>query len=371
MADRVLVTGGAGFVGSHLVDALVERGHQVVVLDNLHPGAHRETPGYLNPAAEYLWGDLRDPEETAAAVRGATAVSHQGGMVGLGSNFGDVAAYVAHNDLGTAGLLLALHRARFQGPLVLAGSMVVYGEGGYRCPRHGAVRPGPRDPARLAGGDFEPRCPSCRRRLVPEPVTEEAPTDPRSVYAATKLHQEHLCTVFAREHGVPLTVLRYHNVYGPRMPRDTQYSGVAAIFRSALEAGHPPPVFEDGRQTRDFVHVRDVALANVLALEAAARGTFNVATGDPRTVGDMAGGLAAAFGGPAPEITGRFRLGDVRHVFASTERAHRMLGFRARVPFEEGVRELAGAALRGAAPARPPVARVRPPRALGGAPGPA
>jgi len=227
--------------------------------------------------------------------------------------------------------------------------MVVYGEGRYRCPRHGLVAPAPRVAARLDRGEFEPRCPECGAALAPEAVPEDARLDPRNVYAATKVHGEHLCAAFARETGAALTVLRYHNVYGPRMPRDTPYAGVASIFRSALEAGSAPQVFEDGRQLRDFVHVADVAAANVLALtrESPASGAFNVASGEPRTVGELAGELADALeGGPRPEVTGAYRLGDVRHVFASTLRAEQELGFRARVAFGEGVREFATAPLR-------------------------
>ena len=184
-------------------------------------------------------------------------------------------------------------------------------------------RPGPRSAERLARGEFEPGCPECDRALSPAPVPESAPLDPRNVYAATKLHQEHLCSASARETGASAIALRYHNVYGPRMPRDTPYAGVASIFRSALEAGRAPRVFEDGGQLRDFVSVHDVAVANRLAIEAPAEldGAFNIASGWPRTIGDLATGLADAIGGPRPEITGEFRLGDVRHVFAATERA--------------------------------------------------
>jgi dTDP-L-rhamnose 4-epimerase len=236
-AERILVTGGAGFVGSHVVDELIERGHTVRSLDRLHPLAHAGRPRYLNPEAEYVWADLRDGEATRAALRGVGAVCHQGAMVGLGVDLADLPDYVAHNCLGTAVLLAAMHEAGFDRRLVLAGSMVVYGEGRYRCAEHGAVTPAPRAPERLALGAFEPPCPRCGALLEPEPISEDAPTGPRNVYAATKLHQEHLCEAFARESGAALATLRYHNVYGPRMPRQTPYAGVASIFRSALEAG--------------------------------------------------------------------------------------------------------------------------------------
>jgi dTDP-L-rhamnose 4-epimerase len=340
----ILVTGGAGFIGSHVVDLLLAQGRDVRVLDVLLPAAHRERPGYLDPRAEWIEGDVRDPDAVARAVDGVAAVSHQAAMVGLGVDLDDIADYVAHNDLGTAVLLRALAPRKV--PVVLASSMVVYGEGRYRCSEHGIVRPGPRQPEDLDAGRFEPPCPACRRALEPAAVPEDAPLDPRNVYAATKVAQEHLCASYARETGAAVTALRYHNVYGPRMPRDTPYAGVASIFRSALAAGQAPRVFEDGGQRRDFVHVRDVAAANVRALDGAAPGAFNVASGTPRTVGEMAAALAAATVGPAPEITGEWRAGDVRHVFASPERAASVLGFRAGEDFEAGMREFAGAELR-------------------------
>ena len=266
MKGPILVTGGAGFIGSHVVDALLDAGHEVRVLDVLLPAAHRERPEYLDARAEWIEGDVRDPDTVAGAVAGVAAVSHQAAMVGLGTDFEDVADYVAHNDFGTAVLLKALATRGFAGRLVLASSMVVYGEGRYACAEHGVVRPPPRAPADLDAGRFEPPCPVCGAPLEPRAVPEDAPADPRNVYAATKLAQEHLCASFARETGATVTALRYHNVYGPRMPRDTPYAGVASIFRSALAAGKEPRVFEDGGQLRDFVHVRDVARANLLAL---------------------------------------------------------------------------------------------------------
>src|SRR4051794_14489414 len=341
----ILVTGGAGFIGSHVADALLEAGEEVRVLDAFLPAAHRERPGYLDPRAELIEGDVRDPVVVARAAAGVTAVSHQAAMVGLGADIGDIADYVAHNDFGTAVLLRVLRG--FEGRIVLGSSMVVYGEGRYRCPEHGAVRPGPRAPADLDAGRFEPPCPVCGRELAPEPVREDAPVDPRNVYAATKLAQEHLCFAFARETGVPVTALRYHNVYGPRMPRDTQYAGVASIFRSAFAAGRAPRVFEDGGQRRDFVHVRDVARANLLALGDAPPGAYNVCSGIPRSVGEMAGALGRAIpGSPEPVVTGEWRAGDGPHVFASAVRAANSPGFTAQEDFDAGMREFATAGLR-------------------------
>ena len=351
--SHVLVTGGAGFIGSHIVDALLARGDDVRILDALHPAAHAAKPDYLDPRAEFVAGDVRDGGDLAAALRGIDDVCHQAAMVGLGTDIGDIADYVAHNDLGTAVLLRELAHARFEGRLVLASSMVVYGEGRYACAEHGLVRPGPRRPADLDAGRFEPPCPRCGAALKPQSIPEDAPSDPRNVYAATKLHQEHLATAFSRETGVPVTSLRYHNVYGPRMPRDTPYAGVASIFASALAAGRAPRVFEDGGQLRDFVHVRDVARANVLALTAGepVPGAFNVASGTPRSVGEMAIALHAASeaGAPAPVTTGEYRLGDVRHVFAGAALAAERLRFTAREAFAAGMAEFATAALRGPA----------------------
>jgi len=345
----ILVTGGAGFVGSAVVDRLVADGHDVRVVDLLHPAAHSSVPDYLSPGVEYLWGDLADPDVARRAVAGVDAVCHQASMVGLGADFADVTDFAHHNVMATAQLLRALHERAFRGRIVLAGSMVVYGEGAYRCARHGSMPAPSRRDDHLANGRFDPVCPACGDPLLVERVDEAAPLQPRSVYAATKLHQEHLCEAYGREHRAPVLALRYHNVYGPRMPASSPYSGVAAIFRSAYEEGRAPLVYEDGGQRRDFVHVADVAAANVLALQADpdVTGACNVATGVEHTVLDLAQALRTAIpGAPAPLVTGTWRAGDVRHVLAATGRAERVLGFRAAVPFPEGIQEFARAPLR-------------------------
>lgn len=347
---RILVTGGAGFIGSTIVDLLVDVGHDVVVVDMYLERAHRRPPDYLNPGATYLFGDLGDADIAAESVRGVDAVCHQSALVGLGVDFDDIVDYVEHNDHATAMLLRALHQRAFAGRLVLASSMVVYGEGRFRCPTHGIVTPAPRTRERLDAARYEPTCTRCTSELVAESVDESAPCDPRNVYAATKLHQEHLMGSYAREHDATLIALRYHNVYGPRMPRDTPYAGVAAIFRSAVERGEAPEVYEDGGQRRDFVHVRDVARANLAALAAhpTVHGAFNVASGQPHTILDLAAALCGAggIGAPTPKVVGGYRLGDVRHVFASPARATKVLGFTATVPFEDGIRQFARSALR-------------------------
>ncbi|WP_338781432.1 NAD-dependent epimerase/dehydratase family protein [Streptomyces sp. DG1A-41] len=332
---RVLVTGGAGFIGSPVVAVLRERGHEAVVFDV------REDAG----------ADVRDPAAVGRALAGVDAVCHQAAKVGLGDGVADAAEYVSHNDLATAVLLAAMAEAGVR-RLVLAGSMVVYGEGRYECPRHGVVRPGPRAVTDLGAGRFEPPCPVCGADLVPGLVGEDVPADPRNVYATTKLAQEHLAAAWARCTGGSAVSLRYHNVYGPGMPRDTPYAGVASFFRSALARGEAPRVFEDGRQRRDFVHVRDVARANAVALEAeAAPGVltaYNTGSGDPHTVGEMARALAAAYGGPEPVVTGEYRLGDVRHITADSARLRDALGWKPQVGFEEGMAEFARAGMRDA-----------------------
>ncbi|SDK50277.1 NAD-dependent epimerase/dehydratase family protein [Nonomuraea jiangxiensis] len=318
---RVLLTGSAGFIGSHVMEAL---DHDVVTAD-LRTGV-----------------DVRDPATLDRLLPGVDAVVHQAAKVGLGVNVADLPAYASVNVYGTATLLAAMARHGV-GRLVLASSMVVYGEGAYDCPRHGRVRPGPRRADDLAKGVFDPRCPRCDDVLAPAVIDEDAPLDPRNAYATTKLAQEHLAANWARETSGTAVALRYHNVYGPGMPRDTPYAGVASIFLSSLLAGRAPRVFEDGAQRRDFVHVRDVARANLLALGAGTAGAlvaYNIASGTPRTVGDLAAALATWTGGPRPVTTGDYRLGDVRHIVASPARAARELGFTARIRFEDGIKEI-------------------------------
>ncbi|MEU1089843.1 NAD-dependent epimerase/dehydratase family protein [Streptomyces sp. NPDC005576] len=360
---RVLVTGGAGFIGSHITRALVAAGHRAVVIDALLPSAHPAGTAPEGPYERLIVADVRDPVAVADALAGVDAVCHQAAMVGLGKDFADAPLYVGCNDLGTAVLLAGMAAAGVR-DLVLAGSMVVYGEGRYDCLRHGPVRPGPRARRDLEAGRFEPRCPSCGADLVPGLVPEDAPADPRNVYAASKLAQEHLAAAWARATDGRAVSLRYHNVYGPGMPRDTPYAGVASLFRSALARGEAPRVFEDGGQRRDFVHVTDVAAAAVAALTALPQrapgvlAAYNTGSGEPHTIGEMATALASAYGGPPPVVTGEFRLGDVRHVTADSRRLRAELGWLPRVAFAEGMREFAAAPQRGGASAPPGVARL-------------
>lgn len=345
---RVLITGGAGFIGSHIADLLHAEGHEVRLLDALLPAAHGSgaPPAYLD-GHDLITGDIRDTDVLRRSLAGIDVVCHQAAMVGLETGVADMPDYVAHNDFGTARLLAAMTEEGID-RLVLASSMVVYGEGRYSCPTHGVVRPGPRAVEDLDQGVFEPRCPHCAGLLDPGVVPEDAPVDPRNTYAATKLTQEHLAAVWARRTGGSAVGLRYHNVYGPRMPRNTPYAGVGSIFRSALARGEAPRVFEDGGQRRDFIHVRDIAKANSLAARRARPGfaAYNICSGHPHTIGDMAGALSDAADGPEPVTTGQYRLGDVRHIVADPELARVELGFTAQVDFHQGMTEFGKAELR-------------------------
>ncbi|MFN4001621.1 NAD-dependent epimerase/dehydratase family protein [Microcella sp.] len=351
MTGTMLVTGGAGFIGSRVVRAARERGWRVRVIDSLRADVHSSEPPTVSvDGVEFIHADLADGTALSRAIRGVDAVCHQAAKVGLGVNFADAPDYVRSNDLATASLLAAMAIAGVR-RLVLASSMVVYGEGRYRD-AVGPIIPPPRTQRDLDAGRFEPVSPRTGEPLEPLQINEDEPLDPRNVYAASKLMQEHLSAVWARETGGMVAALRYHNVYGPGMPRATPYAGVAAIFRSSLEAGAAPQVFEDGGQRRDFVHVDDVAAANLAAAEWTRTETngsfrpFNVATGEVHTVGEMAEALSDAYGGPHPQVTGQYRLGDVRHITASARRIHDELGWRATVRFDDGMREFAAAPLR-------------------------
>jgi dTDP-L-rhamnose 4-epimerase len=341
---HVLLTGGAGFIGQHVLARLLARGHEVRVLDSLRADVHRGKAWTPPRGVEFLLGDVRDPDAVGRAVRGVDTVLHLAAKVGLGVDADDLPDYASSNDAGTAVVLAAMARAGVA-RLTLASSMVVYGEGVGLCSEHGAVTPGPRREAALAAGDFEPPCPRCGRRLDAALVTEKATLDPRNTYASSKVAQEFYASNWARITGGSAAMLRYHNVYGPGMPRDTPYAGVAAIFTSALRNGQAPQVFEDGRQRRDFVHVRDVAAATVLACEMHTLGlaAFNVGSGTPRTVGEMAQELATSLKGPSPVVTGRYRLGDVRHITADSSRLRTALNWEPTIAFEDGMAELAQA----------------------------
>jgi dTDP-L-rhamnose 4-epimerase len=337
---RILLTGAAGFIGTHIAQVARERGHEVVALDMFLDKAHGAGPHPEGFARLDLRTDRLDD-----VLDGIDVVCHQAAMVGNGVDAQDLPDYAEHNDAGTARLLAAMARVGVE-RLVLASSMVVYGDGRYTCPDDGDVPPAVRRDDDLAAGRFDPRCPVCGGDIAWRLIGEDTSFLPRTSYAASKVAQEHYAAAWCTLQNARAIALRYHNVYGPGMPADTPYAGVAAIFRSAIARGEAPRVFEDGRQVRDFVHVRDVARANVLAIERVAQHPagltpYNIASGTTFTIGDMASTLSAAAGGQEPVLTGDYRKFDVRHVVASPEAAKKGLGFEAEIGPEEGLRALA------------------------------
>ena len=343
---RVLVTGGAGFIGSHVVDALLASGHEVRVLDSLDPQVHTGVPGYLDSAAELVVGDVRDHDAVRRALADVDRVVHLAAAVGVGQSMYEIERYTSVNALGAAVVLeeVVADRDRIE-KVVVASSMSIYGEGLYRCPADGAERaPRPRPREQLVARDWELRCDSCGSTLDPLPTPESKPLAPTSVYAVGKRDHEELFLAVGAAYDLPATALRFFNVYGPRQALSNPYTGVAAIFASRLLNGRAPVVFEDGLQSRDFVHVSDVAAAVVAALEpAAADGeALNVASGRRVTVLDVARALGEGLGVDAePEIRNEFRAGDIRHCFADVTRARELPGFSAAVRFEDGMTELA------------------------------
>ncbi|MEZ0049329.1 dTDP-L-rhamnose 4-epimerase [Mycobacterium sp. MAA66] len=341
---RVLLTGAAGFIGSRVSATLVAEGHDVVGVDAMLAAAHGPNATAPEGCSQL---DVRDSAGLARVLRGIDVVCHQAAVVGAGVNAADAPEYGGHNDYGTTVLLAEMFAAGCR-KLVLASSMVVYGQGRYACPEHGDVDPLPRRRSDLDAGAFEHRCPVGGEALQWQLVGEDEPLRPRSLYAASKTAQEHYALAWAESTGASVIALRYHNVYGPGMPRDTPYSGVAAIFRSELEAGRTPTVYEDGGQMRDFVHVDDVAAANVAAVEADLGGfeAVNVCSGQPISIYEVAQRLCTARGSGTPRVTGRYRAGDVRHIVADPARAAGKLGYRAMIGPADGMAEFAYAALR-------------------------
>lgn len=325
---KVLITGGAGFIGAAVMRQLSGSGRSAAAFDRS-----------ADPR-----DDITDLGRVREAVRGHDAIIHLAGKVGIPTTVSDMDSYVWANDLGTATVLRAAAENEV-GRVVLASSMVVYGEGARHCPEHGQIRGCPRGRAELDRGDFEPHCPGCGARLGSAPVTETSHLDPRNTYATTKVHLEHLAQVWARETTGQAVALRYHNVYGPGLPADTPYAGVAALFRSALESGEAPLVFEDGRQQRDFVHVDDVADATVAALGPGIGDdhgfrALNIGSGHVTTINEIATTLARAADGPDPVITGDYRLGDVRHITADSTMARSVLGWQPVVDLEKGLQQI-------------------------------
>jgi dTDP-L-rhamnose 4-epimerase len=344
---RILVTGGAGFIGSFLVDRFLAAGHGVRVLDALDPQVHpRGRPTWLSPGAEVLVGDVRDGKVCAAALEGVDAVVHAAAAVGVSQSLYRVEHYVDVNVRGTATLLERLAEQPEPRPkLVVFGSMTAYGEGVYRRPSDGRrLRVAIREERDIRRTGWEPVCPETGAPLEAVPPPEDAALLARNVYALTKRYQEELALALGRVYGFPVVCLRLFNVYGPRQSLSNPYTGVVAIFLSRILAGQSPVVYEDGRQTRDFVSVHDVgrAVEAALATDAADGQVLNVGGGVPREIGELARTLARLAGRPdvAPAITGEFRQGDIRHCTADVERARRLLGFRPEVAWEDGLGEL-------------------------------
>lgn len=343
---RVLITGGAGFIGSHLADLLLERGYEVRALDSLESQVHgpdASRPQYLGDRVELFRGDVRDPSAVASALDGCDFLVHFAAAVGVGQSMYEIARYTSINALGAAVVLEeAARRAGGLARMLVASSMSIYGEGLYSCPECGPVSPGTRPAGQLAERDWEMRCPSCGAVCSPLPTPEEKPLQPTSIYAVNKRDHEEMFLAVGSAYSIPTIALRFFNVYGTRQALSNPYTGVGAIFASRLLNGRAPVIFEDGLQSRDFIHVSDVAAACAAALESGVEhGVFNVGTGRPTSVLDIASGLASRLGRPGDfEIRNQYRAGDIRHCFADTSRARRDLGFEARISFTEGLDDL-------------------------------
>ena len=354
---RVAVIGGAGFIGGHLVDALLEAGHQVRILDNLDPQVHPsgKPPDYLDPRAEFLKQDIRDVDALRTGLASAEAVYYLAGAVGVGDSMYCIRRYTDVNLLGCANLLEILASSKHSvRKLILSSSVTVYGEGKYACPKHGAVFPDMRPLDRVERREWDPPCPEtgCPEHLQPLATDENKPPAPQSIYAITKRAQEDMVLAIGRAYGLPVTILRYFNVYGSRQAISNPYTGVAKIFALHISEGKSPLIYEDGRQTRDFVHVSDIVRANLLVLDnSRADGEiFNVGSGYPCTVLELVGHLAKKLArSVSPEVAEKFRAGDVRHCFADITKARTLLGYEPRTVIPNGLESLLGSSVHGAA----------------------
>ena len=346
--DKILVTGGAGFIGSFLVDALLERGHAVRVYDALVPQVHgpeQAVPAYLNPAAELVRGDVRDRASLAEAIKGMDVIYHLAAAVGVGQSMYQIQYYTEANTLGGAVLLDLLANAKHGvRKVIVASSMSIYGEGKYVCPDCGAVYPRLRTEAQLKAREWEMKCPHCGRDVQPVPTDEEKPLYPTSIYAVTKRDHEEmfLCTGLA--YGIPAVALRFFNTYGPRQALSNPYTGVMAIFSGRLLNHQPPVIYEDGRQSRDFIHVRDIVQGLLLAMDRpeADNHVFNLGTGRPTSVAQVAEMLSQHLTGGEvrPDLRQQYRAGDIRHCYADLTKARRLLGFEPRISLEDGLEDL-------------------------------
>ena len=343
--SRVLVTGGAGFIGSFLVDRLIEKGNAVRILDNLELQLHfGKTPSHLNKNAEFIKGDVTDYDVLKDAVKDIDVIFHEAAAVGIGQSMYQIQKYVSTNTLGTAVLLNILVNEKHDiKKLIAASSFSVYGEGSYKCEKCGLVEPKLRNHAAVLKDSWELKCPGCNSILMPVPTNEEKKQDTTSIYALTKRDQEDMCLMIGKTYGIPTVALRYFNVYGPRQSLSNPYTGVAAIFMSRIKNNNQPIIYEDGLQTRDFISVHDIVDSNLLAMEknAANYEIFNVGTGNPITIRHIAETVAQSYGKDIkPNITYKFRKGDIRHCFADTTKIRKKLGFKLKMSFEEGMKEL-------------------------------
>jgi dTDP-L-rhamnose 4-epimerase len=345
MAKNILITGGAGFVGSHLADALVAAGHNVRILDNLKKQVHHNGfPDYLSREAEFVCGNMQDAGVVARSLHGIEVVFHLAAAVGVGQSMYEIEHYMGTNTQGTAVLLQGLlNRKTRVEKLVLASSMSIYGEGKYLCAECGDVAPGLRPVHQLRMKHWEPNCPRCGEPLTPIPTDESKPLQCSSIYALSKKDQEEMCMLFGSTYALPVVALRYFNIYGTRQSLSNPYTGVAAIFASRLMNGNPPLVFEDGSQLRDFVSVQDVVQANLLAMESphADGMALNIGSGEPISIREVAAELARAMATNIPaQLTQKYRAGDVRHCFADISAARKLLGYSPRVRFADGLKDL-------------------------------
>jgi dTDP-L-rhamnose 4-epimerase len=347
MSKTILITGGAGFVGSHLADELLRQGHSVRVLDNLNPQVHGgKMPSYLSPDVELIRADVRDASRLPNIIAGADVVFHFAAAVGVGQSMYEISNYVSVNTQGTAELLQAtLDSKSSPEKLIVASSMSIYGEGRYVCSQcRQSQAPAMRSTEQLKSGEWELQCDVCSGMLEPKPTDEDKPSATNSIYALTKRDQEELCLIFGRTYGIPVTALRFFNIYGTRQALSNPYTGVAANFASRLLNGQAPLVFEDGRQMRDFVNVRDIVTANLLAMERSESNgeVINVGSGMPISISRVAEILGGVLEKSIrPVITSKYRAGDIRHCYADISKARRLLGYEPKVTHEEGFRELA------------------------------
>jgi dTDP-L-rhamnose 4-epimerase len=345
MSKKILVTGGAGFIGSFIVDELVKQGHDVRVLDNIDPQVHsNRTPDFLNKNVEFIKGDITNKGTFKNALQDVEVVFHQASAVGVGQSMYQVEHYTKVNSLGTAVLLdLLVNTEHNVKKLLVAASMSSYGEGSYECENCGLVEPELRTEEQMKKRDWEIHCPKCNRTVKPVPTKETKTQKANSIYAITKKNQEEMCLNIGKAYGIPIVALRYFNVYGPRQSLSNPYTGVVAIFMSRIKNNHSPVVYEDGLQTRDFISVHDVVRANILAMKSnnANYEVFNVGTCKPLTIKSVAGTLAKLYRKDIrPDITNKFRKGDVRHCFADITKIKNKVGFEPKMGFEEGMKEL-------------------------------